>query len=892
MYTPASSQVSYKKVDYAKRADILDNLSPTDARSRHSAPSFNYTNEKEKLMPYTPKIIEPKWQAYWEENETFRAEVDPSKEKFYALDMFPYPSGAGLHVGHPEGYTATDIVCRYKRMSGYNVLHPMGWDAYGLPAERYAMRTGVHPAITTRDNIETFRGQIKRLGFSYDWRRELSTTDPAFMKWTQWIFKQMFERGLAYQAEVPVNWCPAQGTVLANEEVKDGKYVETGDPVERRLMRQWMLKITAYAERLLDDLDDLDWPESIKSTQRNWIGKSEGAEIVFPLADGEDNFTVFTTRPDTLFGATYCVLAPEHSLVPQITTTEQRSHVERYVADAKNLTDLQRTELATEKTGVFTGAYATNPANGARLPIWVADYVVMSYGNGAIMAVPAHDERDHAFARKFELPIIQVVEGSVENDIQTKAWVGDGQLINSDFLSGRSVNNAKEEMIGWIERENVGKRTVQYRLRDWLFSRQRYWGEPFPIVHTSDGKIVPLPDDALPLLPPELDEYRPAADGSPPLARAEAWVRAEHPETGEPVLRETNTMPQWAGSCWYYLRYIDPENNNALVDPEKERYWMPVDLYIGGAEHAVLHLMYARFWHKFLYDIGVVSTKEPFKTLFNQGMIQAFSYRDEAGKYHEPDQVTETNGTFFVDGKAVTQKKEKMSKSRFNVVNPDDVVREHGADSLRLYEMFMGPLDAAKPWQTSGVSGVRRFLDRSWRIVANDLGALDTNRITENEPDEKLAGLLHRTIGKVTENVDDLRFNAAIARLMELVNVLTRRDEIPREVAETFVLLLAPFAPHVAEEMWEILGHADTLAYEPWPVADKSTAAQGIALQEYPVQINGKVKVKVNAEPGLDNDALLAAVKSDPDVQVLLSGGTVVKEIVVPRKLVNFVIRD
>ena len=760
--------------------------------------------------------------------------------------MFPYPSGAGLHVGHPEGYTATDIFCRYKRMQGFNVLHPMGWDAFGLPAERYAMRTGVHPSITTRSNIETFRGQIKRLGFSYDWSRELSTTDPDFVRWTQWIFLKLYERGLAYQAEVAVNWCPAQNTVLANEEVKDGRYVETGDLVERRLMRQWMLRITAYADRLLEGLGDLDWPEGIKAMQRNWIGRSEGAEVTFRVEGSSGSFGVFTTRPDTLFGATYCVLAPEHPLVDRITTDRQRAVVDAYRARTAGESEFQRTDLNREKTGVFTGAYAINPANSERIPIWVADYVLLSYGTGAIMAVPAHDMRDHEFAIRFDLPIRQVIAPPTPVDIKLQAYDGDGVVINSAFLDGLGVADAKERILQWLEEKDLASRRVQYRLRDWLFSRQRYWGEPIPVLHRADGSIVPLPEDALPLLPPELDDYRPTASGEPPLARAESWVKTTDPRSGAPAWRETNTMPQWAGSCWYYLRFIDPRNDKALVDPEKERYWMPVDLYVGGAEHAVLHLLYARFWHKVLYDIGAVSTKEPFQKLFNQGMILAFSYRDGSGRYHEPEKIIQTGGKFFADGVEAEQQIEKMSKSRFNVVNPDEVVGEFGADSMRLYEMFMGPLDVTKPWQTAGVAGVRRFLNRAWRLVCNDDDAEAIEHITDTAPDRQLGSLLHRTIASVTDDIENLRFNTAIAKLMELVNALTPMPQRPRVVLESFVLLLSPFAPHIAEEMWSKLGHKVSLAYEPWPVADPALV-NAQELQEYPVQINGKLRARVTA---------------------------------------------
>jgi leucyl-tRNA synthetase len=842
-------------------------------------------------MPYNPKSIEPKWQRYWEENATFTVDVDRHKPKLYVLDMFPYPSGAGLHVGHPEGYTATDIVCRYKRMRGFNVLHPMGWDAYGLPAERYAMRTGVHPSITTRQNIETFRAQTRRLGFSYDWTRELATTDPDYVRWTQWIFLKLYQRGLAYQAEVAVNWCPAQGTVLANEEVKDGRYVETGEPVERRLMRQWMLKITAYADRLLEDLDELDWPEGIKAMQRNWIGRSEGAEVAFPVDNSSDALSIFTTRPDTMFGATYCVIAPEHPLVDRITTEPQRGLVAAYRAQAAQLSDLQRAELSKGKTGVFTGAYAVNPVNRRRIPIWVADYVMMSYGTGAIMAVPAHDARDHEFATRFRLPIVQVIAPPRAFDVAQEAYDGDGVLINSDFLNDLTVAAAKERMLCWLESAGLGARKVQYRLRDWLFSRQRYWGEPIPILHLEDGSVVPVPEDALPVLPPELDDYRPTESGEPPLARAVDWVRTTDPRTGAPAWRETNTMPQWAGSCWYYLRFIDPKNDRALIDPAKERYWMPVDLYIGGAEHAVLHLLYARFWHKVLHDIGVVSTKEPFARLFNQGMILAFSYRDRDGKYYEPEQVTEAHGTFSVGPTEVTRQIEKMSKSSFNVVNPDDIVSEYGADSVRLYEMFMGPLEVTKPWQTSGVAGVRRFLNRFWRLLCDENDEPD-KRVVDTAPELQLAVLLHKTIASVTADIEGLRFNTAIAHMMELVNVLTPMEARPRKVLETFVLLLAPFAPHIAEEMWMKLGHPATLAFEPWPIADPDLLNAAIDLQEYPVQINGKLRARVMAAPQLDRDGLIAAVQADPQVQRLLAGLTIVKVVAVPGRLVSFVVRN
>ena len=841
-------------------------------------------------MAYDPKAIEPKWQAYWEEHATFRTEIDHEKQKFYALDMFPYPSGAGLHVGHPEGYTATDILCRYKRTRGFNVLHPMGWDSFGLPAERYAMRTGVHPAITTKRNIETFRGQIRRLGFSYDWSRELATTDPGYVRWTQWIFLKLFDLGLAYQAEIPVNWCPAQNTVLANEEVKDGKYVETGDPVVRRLMRQWMLRITRYADRLADDLDELDWPESVKAMQRNWIGRSEGAEVTFPIEHGGGALTVFTTRPDTLFGATYCVVAPEHKLLASIVTPQARDAVDAYVERAAALGDAARTDAGREKTGVFTGAYAINPVNGERLPVWVADYVLGGYGTGAIMAVPAHDERDHAFARAFQLPIVQVVDDGSGRGVADAAYDGDGTMINSGFLDGLAIEPAKREMIDWLERHGAGHPKITYRLRDWLFSRQRYWGEPIPVLHLADGSVVPLPEDSLPLLPPELDDYTPAAGGEPPLARALDWVRTTVPGTDTPAMRETNTMPQWAGSCWYYLRFLDPHNDREFVSKEAENYWMPVDIYVGGAEHAVLHLLYARFWHKVLYDIGAVSTKEPFRKLFNQGMILAFSYRDEAGRYYEPGDVTERDGAYFGDGHELSRQIEKMSKSRFNVVNPDDVVDEYGADSVRLYEMFMGPLDVAKPWQMAGVNGVRRFLDRAWRIVCGEDDALHPLVQDDAEVPTALLRLRHKTVGIVTEDIENLRFNTAIARLMEMANGLTAAAVRPREVVETFVKLLAPFAPHLGEELWSKLGHVGTLAYVPWPSFDPALALE--ETQEYVVQVNGKVRHRFQGEARMEAPALLAAAKAEPQVAALLDGKTIVKEIAIPGRLANFVVRE
>ena len=773
-------------------------------------------------------------------------------------------------------------------MRGFNVLHPMGWDAYGLPAERYAVRTGVHPSITTKTNIDTFRGQIKRLGFSYDWSRELATTDPGYIRWTQWIFLKLFERGLAYQAEVAVNWCPAQGTVLANEEVKDGKYVDTGEPVERRLMRQWMLKITAYADRLLADLDELDWPDGIKAMQRNWIGRSEGAEVNFVLADSGEILTVYTTRPDTLWGATFIVLSPEHPLVAKVTTSAQRGAVEAYLDRTKTLSEVEKAEERS-KTGVFTGAFAINPANGLRIPMWIADYVLMGYGARAIMAVPGHDSRDHEFACAYGLPIIEVVKAPGDFDIQKRSWEGDGPLVDSGALNGLNVADAKTAAIVWLEEQGLGQGRVQYRLRDWLFSRQRYWGEPFPILHRADGTIVPLPEDSLPLLAPELDDYKPTDEGKPPLARAEDWVHTTDQSTGLPALRETNTMPQWAGSCWYYLRFADPKNDHALIDTAKEKYWLPVDLYIGGAEHAVLHLLYARFWHKVLFDLGVVSTKEPFEKLFNQGMILAFSYRDRAGKYYRPDEVVKRDDQWFAGQTAVTKQIEKMSKSRFNVVNPDEVIDAFGADSMRLYEMFMGPLDVAKPWQMAGVAGVSRFLNRAWRIVVNDEDGL-SDQIVDVEPTPEILRLQHKTIRSVTEELEALRFNTAIAKLMEMSNAVLSLERKPRVVVETFVLLLAPFAPHLAEELWNVLGHKESLAYAPWPDFDPMLAED--ERREYVVQVNGRLRHKMVADAGLSAASLLETVKADPRVTELLRGKQIVKEFAVPGRLVNFVVSD
>lgn len=989
-------------------------------------------------MPtYNPKVIEPRWQKFWEQNKTFRVPDESDKPKTYILDMFPYPSGAGLHVGHPEGYTATDILCRYLRMKGHNVLHPMGWDAFGLPAEQYAIETGTHPRETTQRNIDTFRRQIKMLGFSYDWDREIDTTDPGYFKWTQWIFLQLFDtwydaaqkRGkpiselpipteitakgqtaveayrdskrLAYQAEVPVNWCAALGTVLANEEVVDGKSERGGHPVVRMPLRQWLLRITDYADRLLDDLDLVSWPESIKKMQRDWIGKSEGAEVDFALHEPAGHgqaIRVFTTRPDTLFGATYMVLAPEHPLVEKITTPEQRTAVAAYKAEAARKSDLERTELAKKKTGVFTGAFAVNPVNGEKIPIWIADYVLISYGTGAIMAVPAHDERDFEFALQFHLPIRPVVmppaewfneckvwsilddnlveragserqpatltmkemhlltaaEGVWEQsrcnvstaitllyaqhaDLFPEAFTGNGIAINSGAFNGLATPEFKERITAWLVERGKGARKINYKLRDWLFSRQRYWGEPFPILHELDekgqptGRVRALSEKELPLTLPDLEDFKPSGKPEPPLGKATAWVNVTI--DGKKYRRETNTMPQWAGSCWYYLRYLDPKNDKAFCDKAREKHWMPVNLYVGGAEHAVLHLLYARFWHKVLFDRGHVHTPEPFGRLVNQGMILGMTYKvgpevflsnqktlEEKGivgifveeKEDEPacyiilnrnqttgemsclaeDQVEQRGDKTFLVGIEIelSCKAEKMSKSRGNVINPDEVVDEYGADSMRLYEMFMGPLEATKPWSMRGVEGVFRFLNRVWRLLIDDRSEdlKLTDQVKDVEPDKETLRLLHITIKRVTCDLDTMSFNTAIAAMMEFSNHLTRQEVRPRSALNTFVLLLSPFAPHLAEELWRVLGHSDTIAYEPWPTYDDAlTKADEI---EVPIQINGKLRGKIMVPTGIDQAALEAAALADEKVKALLEGKTIKKVIVVKGKLVNIVI--
>ncbi len=805
--------------------------------------------------------IESKWQKYWEENKTFKASDNlTEKPKYYILDMFPYPSGAGLHVGHPEGYTATDIIARYKRMRGFNVLHPMGWDAFGLPAEQYAIETGTPPAIKTAENIATFKRQIQSLGFSYDWDREINTTDEAYYKWTQWIFLQLYKKGLAYEAEVAVNWCPELGTVLANEEVIDGKSERGGHPVIRKPMRQWMLKITAYADRLLTDLDDLDWSESIKDMQRNWIGKSEGAEVNFPINGFDLSLKVFTTRPDTLFGATYMVMAPEHPYVQQITNPDQLESVEAYRVKAERKSDLDRTELAKEKSGVFTGAYAVNPVNEELIPIWVSDYVLMSYGTGAIMAVPAHDTRDYEFAKAFDLSIREVVSGG---DITEEAFtqIEAGVMVNSATPDASfSINGLKPSVAikktgEWLEKTGKGKIAVNYKLRDWLFSRQRYWGEPFPILRDGDD-VIPLSDSDLPLTLPVLDRIKPSGTGESPLANAKEWLEVVDPASGKVYKRETNTMPQWAGSCWYYLRFIDPQNNDQAWDLEKEKYWMPVDLYIGGAEHAVLHLLYARFWHKVLFDLGYVSTKEPFQRLVNQGMILG------------------------MDG-------EKMSKSRGNVINPDEVVGQYGADTMRLYEMFMGPLERSKPWNTSGIEGVYRFLNRLWRYFVNDEGGIID--LDDAQPDTETLTMMHASIKKVGNDLDALAFNTGISQLMVFSNHLRALNKVPKSALETLLMLLNPFAPHIAEEMWSLLGHSDTLAYKGWPEYDESHLVKDTV--KLAVQVNGRVRAQINVEVDAAKEAVLELAFAQESIKQHVQGKTIIKEIVVPNRIVNIVVK-
>ncbi|HIW88703.1 MAG TPA: leucine--tRNA ligase [Candidatus Ligilactobacillus excrementipullorum] len=802
-------------------------------------------------MAYDHQQIERKWQKYWEEQQTFKTTEDPDKKNYYALDMFPYPSGQGLHVGHPEGYTATDIIARMKRMQGFNVLHPMGWDAFGLPAEQYALNTGHSPREFTKTNVDNFRRQIQSLGLSYDWQREINTTDPGYYKWTQWIFEQLYKKGLAYEAEVPVNWSPDLGTVVANEEVIDGKTERGGFPVIRKPMRQWVLKITAYADRLIDDLDDLDWPEAIKEQQRNWIGRSIGASIRFKVADQDEEIEVFTTRPDTIFGAACMVLAPEHELVEKLTTADQKEAVEAYVKEVSHKSDLERTDLAKNKTGVFTGSYVINPANGEKVQIWIADYVLASYGTGAIMVVPAHDDRDFEFAQKFDLPITPVIEGG---DVTKEAYVGDGVHINSGFLNGLGQQEAIDKMIDWLNEKQIGEKKVNYRLRDWLFSRQRYWGEPIPVIHWEDGETTLVPEDQLPLLLPKATDIKPSGTGESPLANLTDWVNVVD-ENGRHGKRETNTMPQWAGSSWYFLRYVDPTNEEALADFDKLKQWMPVDLYVGGAEHAVLHLLYARFWHKFLYDLGVVPTKEPFQKLVNQGMI--------LGDNHE-----------------------KMSKSKGNVVNPDDIVEQYGADTLRLYEMFMGPLDASIAWSENGLSGAHKFIKRIWNLLIDDEDALRDRVTTIN--DHKLDKVYNQTVKKVTEDFSALHFNTGISTLMVFVNEAYKQDSLPLEYMEGLVKLIAPLTPHLAEELWSKLGHVGTITYAQWPTYDETKLVDNSV--QIVVQVNGKVRQHLDIDRDTSRDAMQELALADEKVKEALTGKEIKKVIAVPNKLVNIVV--
>lgn len=804
-------------------------------------------------MAYNHKTIEKKWQKFWKKNETFKADLNKDQKKYYALDMFPYPSGQGLHVGHPEGYTATDVMSRMKRMQGFNVLHPMGWDAFGLPAEQYALKTGHNPKDFTNKNIDHFRDQIQSLGFSYDWDREVNTTDPKFYKWTQWIFEQLYKKGLAYESEIMVNWAPdfMGGTVVANEEVEDGKTKRGGYPVYRKPMRQWVLKITAYADRLIDDLDLVDWPESVKEMQRNWIGRSEGASVFFPVVGNEDTkIEVFTTRADTLFGASYVVLAPEQELVDQLTTPEHKAEVEKYKEEASRRSDLERTDLNKDKTGVFTGSYVINPVNGEKLPIWISDYVLASYGTGAVMAVPSGDQRDYDFATKFDLPIKPVIE---ETDVSEGAFDGDGKHINSGFLDGLNIADAKQKMIDWLEEHDAGHKKVNYRLRDWIFSRQRYWGEPIPVIHWDDGTTSLVPEDELPLELPKTDNIEPSGTGESPLANVEDWVNV-YDENGRHGLRETNTMPQWAGSSWYWLRYTDPHNDKEFASKEALDYWSPVDLYVGGAEHAVLHLLYARFWHKVLYDLGLVPTKEPFMKLVNQGMI--------LGSNHE-----------------------KMSKSKGNVVNPDDIVDQYGADTLRLYEMFMGPLEESVPWDEKGLHGANKWVQRVWRLLMDDNNHLRDRVSTFN--DGKLTKVYNQTVKKVTEDYERMHFNTAISQLMVFVNEAYKVDDLPVEYMKGFVKMIAPIMPHMAEELWSQFGESDTITYQPWPTYDPKALVEDEV--EMIVQVNGKVRAKIKIAKDTDRDEAQQLALANEHVKKFTDGKDIKKVIVVPNKIVNIV---
>lgn len=836
------------------------------------------------MSNYDFSSIEKKWQQFWKENKTFRVTEDPSfpkDKRRYVLDMFPYPSGAGLHVGHPEGYTATDIYCRFLRMNGYNVLHPMGFDSFGLPAENYAIKTGTHPKITTEANIARFREQIQSLGFCYDWDREISTHEEEYYRWTQWLFLKLYEKGLAYESDMPINWCPDCKTGLANEEVKDGFCERCGAQVTRKNLRQWVLKITAYAEQLLAGLDDLDWPESVKTMQRNWIGRSQGANVRFKLVKDDGFLEVYTTRPDTLFGATYMVIAPEHPLIEELTTPQQKAAVDEYRRQAALKSDLERTDLAKEKTGVFTGSYAINPVNGNEIPIWVSDYILISYGTGAIMAVPAHDDRDWEFAKKFNLPMIQVLEGG---NIETAAFVGDGAHINSEFLNGLDKPTAINKMIEFLEKKGVGERAVNYKLRDWIFSRQRYWGEPIPLIHCPHCGTVAVPEEQLPLALPEVKKYEPTGTGESPLAAINEWVNTVCPKCGGTAKRETNTMPQWAGSCWYYLRYIDPRNSRRFADPEKQKYWMPVDLYVGGAEHAVLHLLYSRFWHKVFYDLGLVDDSEPFRRLVNQGMITSYAYQRKNKTLVPADCVEETSSNVFVE-KGTNEPLEKviakMSKSLKNVINPDDIIRDYGADAMRLYEMFMGPLPVSKPWQTEGLVGIHRFLERIWRISEKS--------ISSNSPTSEQLKVLHKTIKKVKIDTENLDFNTAIAQMMIFANFFINVDSIPLAIWKPFVLILAPYAPHIAEELWEKLGEKPSVANCRYPDFDeKLTVDDEVTLV---VQINGKVRQKLTVTRDLPEDEVKKILASDSKINSLAEGKEIVKLIYIPNRIVNLILK-
>ncbi|MEE1059306.1 MAG: leucine--tRNA ligase [Treponema sp.] len=850
------------------------------------------------MSKYPFESIEPKWQKYWDDNKTFKTVEDanvPKEKRRYVLDMFPYPSAQGLHVGHPEGYTATDIYCRYLRMNGFNVLHPMGYDAFGLPAENYAIKTGTHPKVTTFANIEHFTKQIKALGFSYDWDREIKTCTPDYYKWTQWIFLQLYKKGLAYESNTPINWCPSCQTGLANEEVKEGKCDRCGSQVTHKTIRQWVLKITAYADRLLEDLDQLDWPESVKLMQRNWIGRSTGAEVNFTIADKDgkatdQKLTVYTTRCDTLFGATYMVVSPEHPLVKKLTTPEQKEAVEAYVDAAAKKSDLERTDLAKDKTGVFSGSYAINPVNGKLIPIWIADYVLISYGTGAIMAVPAHDDRDWEFAKKFNLPIIEVLKSEV--DVQEQAWTEDGIHVNSEFLDGLNKKDAIEKMLAWLAENNCGKAAVNYKLRDWIFSRQRYWGEPIPLIHCPDCGTVEVPEDQLPLELPEVKSYQPTGTGESPLAGIDSWVNCKCPKCGKDARRETNTMPQWAGSCWYYLRYIDPNNEKAFADSEKVNYWMPVDLYVGGAEHAVLHLLYARFWHKVLYDIGVVNTTEPFQRLVNQGMITSFAFQRKNKTLVPVDEVEQRDdGNYYekATGEQLEQIIAKMSKSLKNVVNPDEEIKSYGADSVRMYEMFMGPLTMSKPWNTQGIIGIHRFLEKVWAISEKPLNDIDITGKLEDESLINLRKTFAQTIKKVTKDTDTLNFNTAISQMMIFVNELSKQESIPRAMWSDFVKVISPYAPHLGEELWEKLGNKNTIAYESWPTINEDFLKDDA--KTIVVMVNGKLRGKFQAAPGADDNTLIEAAKTAEGVEKFLEGKTIVKSVVVKDKLVNFVVK-